>query len=102
MLEKNFKSKIQKQLKAEGFVIIQNVASAGIPTGFPDTTIFSPTGKTYLVEWKKNKNARHQPLQDLWIAKLTKMGHNAQFVYPENSERWLSEIRAETISKRIP
>lgn len=97
-MEKDFKAKIQNQLKKQGCVIIQNVAGAGVPTGFPDTTIISPFGKVYFVEWKKTTNAKKQPLQEAQIARLRKMGHSASFVYPENVGEWLEDYQSDELS----
>ena len=88
MLEKNFKKKQQEELTAAGWVFIQLVADSGIPMGFPDTLCLSPTGYSCYVEWKKSAKSKHQPLQDYWINKLNSMGHDAQFVFPENVESW--------------
>jgi hypothetical protein len=95
MLEKNFKKKIQDEMKVDGWIFIQLVAGAGIPRGFPDTLCLSPTGYSCYVEWKKSSTAKHQPLQGWWIDKLNNMGHEAQFVSPENVEDW----RDRTIKK---
>ena len=94
MLERNFKKKVQNELKKEGWVFIQLVAGASIPTGFPDTLALSPNGKTHFVEWKKSKNAEHQPLQDYWNEKLNNMGHDAWFVYPTNVKEWLEHVQS--------
>lgn len=100
MLESQFKKKVREILLKEGFVLVQNVAGDGVPTSFPDTTIISPFGVTFYVEFKRSQAAyeaggssEHQQKQEYWIWKLTEMGHNAQFVYPENLERWLNEAR---------
>ena len=92
MLERNFKKQQQDELKKQGWVFIQLVAGAGIPQGFPDTLCLSPTGYHCFVEWKKKANANHQPLQGYWINKLNNMGHDAQFVFPENKEVWRDDI----------
>ena len=95
MLERNFKTKYQKRWKERGFVIVQNVAGAGTPKGFPDTTVISPFGETFYIEWKISRTARRQPLQEYWIDRLTKMKQKAWFVYPEN----IGEIDSEIIRK---
>ena len=88
MLERNFKKKVQDDLKKQGWVFIQLVAQSGVPMGFPDTLCLSPTGYHCFVEWKKDKNAEHQPLQGYWINKLNNTGHDAQFVHTQNVEEW--------------
>ena len=92
MLERNFKKKQQDDLKELGWLFIQLVADSGVPTGFPDTLCLSPTGGHFFVEWKKSAHAKHQPLQGYWINKLNNMGHDAQFVFPENSEEWEQHV----------
>ncbi len=92
MLERNFKSKVKKDFEKMGWVFIQLVSESGIPMGFPDTEVISPTGYHCYVEWKKSADADKQPLQEYWNKKLNAMGHDAFFVYPENKEEWSATI----------
>ena len=92
MLESNFKAKKREEFMAMGWVFVQLDPGAGVPTGFPDTLVLSPTGYACYTEWKKSKSANKRPLQKYWHQKLKDMGHDAFFVYPENAEDWKSEI----------
>lgn len=86
MLESKFKSKQREDFMALGWVFVQIGNDA--PTGFPDTLCLAPNGYACYVEWKKSVKAEHQPLQDYWINKLNNMGHDAQFVFPEDVDAW--------------
>lgn len=92
MLESKFKSKQREKFEAMGWKFIQLDPGAGVPTGFPDTLVLSPTGYACYTEWKKAKNAKKQPLQQYWHDKLNLMGHDAYFVSPETLEGWRNEI----------
>lgn len=97
MLEKNFKKRVQKSLEREGWMFIQLVANSGVPMGFPDTLCLSPDGYICFVEWKNSATAKRQPLQEYWVKELNSMGHDAFFVYPENEQKWKSQISLERI-----
>jgi len=88
MLESKFKAKQREEFEAIGWKFIQLDPGAGVPTGFPDTLVLSPTGYACYTEWKKSKTAKKQPLQEYWINKLNDMGHDAFLVCPENLEEW--------------
>lgn len=92
MLESNFKSKQREEFIGRGWIFVQLDPGAGVPTGFPDTLVLSPTGYACYTEWKKAKGAKRTPLQKYWHQKLKDMGHDAFFVYPENVEDWKSQI----------
>ena len=92
MLESKFKSNQREYFEKQGWKFIQLDPGAGVPTGFPDTLILSPTGYACYTEWKKSKNAKKQPLQEYWNKRLNSMGHDAFFVYPENVEEWRQNV----------
>lgn len=88
-------SKFQKELMDEikrlfpGCVVMKN--DSEYIQGFPDWTILY--GKRWAVlEAKREKNARHQPNQDYYVAKLDDMSFS-RFVYPENKEEVLRELQ---------
>lgn len=56
----------------------------------PDTVILGK-GAWATLEFKRSKDADHQPNQDYHILRLNKMGY-AAFVYPENSEEVFGEL----------
>lgn len=60
--------------------------------GFPDLTVF--IGAYYiLLECKKSRYEPHQPNQDYYVDTVNAMGGFARFIYPENKEAVLDEIR---------
>lgn len=92
MLERYFKKKEQERFKKRGWIIIQLVAGPGVPSGFPDTLFLAPNGYHCFVEWKKSEDAKKQPLQPYWNAKLNGMKHDTFFAEPENIQEILSKI----------
>jgi hypothetical protein len=49
-------------------------------TGIPDRIFFVPGGKPLLVEFKRNKKSRYQPLQEPYLEKLIADGYSAHSV----------------------
>lgn len=96
MLERDFKKKVQNELKKDGWMFIQLVADSSIPMGFQDTLVLSPTSYHCFVEWKKSEFAKKQPLQEYWNKKLNSMGHDAFFVFPENKDEWREHVISES------
>ena len=88
MLESTFKKKEREAFEKLGWKFITLEPGAGVPQGWPDTLVLSPTGYHCFVEWKKSATAEKQPLQDYWNKKLNEMGRDAFFVYPENINDW--------------
>lgn len=88
-------SKFQKELMDEirelypGCVILKNDSS--YIQGFPDWTILYKD-KWAVLETKKEKNAKRQPNQEYYVNQLNDMSFS-RFVYPENKEEILSELR---------
>lgn len=92
MLESTFKADQRKDFEKMGWKFIVQDPGAGVPQGFPDTLVLSPTGYHCFTEWKKSRTAKKRPLQDYWNKKLNEMGHDAFFVYPENVEAWRDKV----------
>ena len=88
MLESQFKKKEREYFEKLGWKFITLEPGGGVPQGFPDTLVISPTGYHCFVEWKKSATAKRQPLQAYWINKLNSMGHDAAFVSSENVLDW--------------
>lgn len=88
-------SKFQKDLMDEirdlypGCVIIKN--DPNYIQGFPDWTIFYKN-KWAVLEVKKEEKAKKQPNQDHYVDTLNAMSFS-RFVYPENKEAVLNELR---------
>lgn len=60
--------------------------------GFPDLSVF--IGPYYiLLECKKSRRERHEANQDYYVDAVNAMGGFARFIYPENKEAVLNEIR---------
>ncbi len=92
MLESKFKLKERQFFEARGWKFITLDPGAGVPKGFPDTLCIAPNGYSCYVEWKKNKNAKRQGLQEYWNGWLNRREHDASFVYPENVDIWREEV----------
>lgn len=88
-------SKFQKELMDEirtlypGCVILKNDSS--YIQGFPDWTILYKD-KWAVLEAKRAKTARKQPNQEYYVNQLNNMSYSS-FVYPENKEEVLHDLR---------
>lgn len=91
MLEKNFQSKLIKELKTifEGCIVLKSD-----PTylqGIPDLIIFYKD-KWATLECKQNENSHVQPNQDYYVEKMNNMSFS-RFVYPENKDIVIKELK---------
>lgn len=60
--------------------------------GIPDLTVVY--GKKYaLLEVKKSKNEPKQPNQQTYVDKVNDMGSYASFIFPENEEVIIDELK---------
>lgn len=91
MLENKFQSKLIKDIKKEfpGCMVLKNDSS--YLQGVPDLSIFYKDHYAML-EVKKSKNAKRQPNQEYYVDKLNEMSY-ASFVYPENRDRVMEELK---------
>ena len=96
MLERNFQSKLIKELKDmfPGCVITKN--DANYIQGFPDWTLLY-NDKWAVLEVKKERRANKQPNQEYYVDKLNGMSFS-RFVFPENKDEVLEDL--DTIFKR--
>ena len=70
-------------------IIIKN--DAGYLQGIPDWTVFY--GKLYVtLEVKRTKDAHRQPNQSYYVSLFRHMAYSS-FVYPENEQQVLSELK---------
>lgn len=92
MLESKFKTKQREDFEKLGWKFITLDPGGGVPTGFPDTLVLSPTGYSCFVEWKKHRTSKKQPLQEYWHKWLNDNGHNAWFVFPQNVNEWRDKM----------
>jgi Holliday junction resolvase len=92
MTEKQVQTSIIKILHTLGWYVIKTRPGSGTPTGMLDIVAFN--GRTYIVlEIKKSKNAKWQPLQPETLAMFKRWGVYAKAVYPENLEEVKNELR---------
>ncbi len=90
-LESKFQKELMDEIRAEypGCVILKN--DEGYIQGFPDWTILYKD-KWAVLEAKREKNAKKQPNQEHYVEKLNGMSFS-RFVYPENKEQVLHDLR---------
>lgn len=90
-LESKFQKELIDEIKREypGCIILKN--DPDYIQGFPDWTILWKD-KWAVLEAKRAKNSRKQPNQEHYVEKLDGMSFS-RFVYPENKEEVLSELR---------
>lgn len=90
-LESKFQKELIDEIKREypGCIVLKN--DPDYIQGFPDWTILWKN-KWAVLEAKRAKNARKQPNQDHYVEKLDEMSFS-RFVYPENKEEVLNELR---------
>lgn len=93
MLESTFQRKTRKEI--EDVIFPDCIVKRNEPwdhQGFPDLTIFK--GRKYAhLEFKRSADAVHQPNQDYYIDLFNKMGAYAAFIYPENKEEIIEELK---------
>ena len=90
-LESKFQKELIDEIKREypGCIILKN--DPDYIQGFPDWTILWED-KWAVLEAKRAKNSRKQPNQEHYVEKLDGMSFS-RFVYPENKEEVLNELR---------
>lgn len=91
MLESKFQSDLIKEIKRlfPGCQVVKN--DPNYIQGFPDLTIFYKD-KWATLECKKSANATKRPNQDYYVKLLDSMSFS-RFIYPENKEEILNELR---------
>lgn len=95
-LESSIQHSIIKRIKKmyPKSLILKN--NAGYIQGIPDLQVIVHThfgSVVAFLEVKRNKNAHHQPNQDYYVQLINKDGGFARFIYPENMEDVLSDMR---------
>lgn len=93
MKESKFEQDFCKWLVRKGCYIIKNQAGAGVPKGTPDRTVLMPGGGWAMLEFKRSKTAKFQPLQKEQLKRLDEMWY-AKAVYPENELEIKADIEA--------
>ena len=89
--ESVFQNKLIEKLKKElpGCIVMKN--DSGYIQGIPDLTIVYKD-KWATLECKRSKNESHQPNQDYYVELMNNMSFS-RFIYPENKEEVLEELR---------
>ena len=90
-LERDFQSKLIKKLKAmfEGCLVMK--LDSSYIQGIPDLLILYKN-KWATLECKRSAKAKVRPNQKFYVALLNKMSFS-RFIYPENEEEVLHELR---------
>lgn len=91
MLENKFQAGLIKKLKTmfPGCIVMKNDSS--YIQGIPDLLILH-RDKWASLEVKKTANAKRQPNQEHYVGIMNEMSFS-RFIYPENEEEVLSELR---------
>lgn len=90
-LERDFQGNLIKDLKKmfPGCIVMKNDSS--YIQGIPDLLILH-NNKWASLECKKTVNANRQPNQEYYVDIMNEMSFS-RFIYPENKEEVLSELR---------
>ena len=90
-LERDFQDNLIKDLKKmfPGCIVMKNDSS--YIQGIPDLLILH-NDKWASLECKKTANANRQPNQEYYVGIMNEMSFS-RFIYPENKEEVLSELR---------
>lgn len=90
-LERQFQANLIKKIKdiVPDCIVLKN--DSGYLQGVPDLVVLGP--KTWAaLEVKRSAKAHKQPNQEYYVDKMNKLSY-ANFVYPENEEEVLNDIR---------
>ena len=89
--ESVFQRNLRKRLEEEfpGCMVLKN--DANYIQGVPDLIVLY-NNHWAIIECKKSESASHRPNQDYYVKKLDEMSY-ASFVYPENVEGVLDDLR---------
>lgn len=98
MLESKFQARLIKRLKAEfpGCIVLKN--DPNYIQGVPDLLMLYKD-KWFALECKRSKTAHHQPNQEYYVDQFNNMSF-AAFIYPENEEEIIDEIRQASRTER--
>ena len=90
MLERDFQSKLIKELKTRfpGAIVIKN--DPDYIQGIPDLLILYKN-KWASLEVKNSEKAKHRPNQDYYVKMMNEMSFSS-FIFPENKEDVLDDL----------
>ena len=91
MLENKFQASLIRELKNEFPECIVMKNDSSYIQGIPDLLILH-NDKWASLECKKTANANRQPNQEYYVGVMNEMSFS-RFIYPENKEEVLSELR---------
>lgn len=91
MLERNFQSKLIKELKDKFPGCIVMKSDPNYKQGIPDLLILFKN-KWAALECKNSETANKQPNQEFYISKMNEMSY-ASFINPDNKEEVLNELQ---------
>lgn len=98
ILERVFQAQLIRQIKKEMPDAVVLKTDPNYIQGFPDLLILR--GKRWAaLEVKREEHAPRRPNQEFYISKLNRMSF-ARFVYPENKEEVLHDIRTTLGTRR--
>ena len=90
-LENSFQANLKKELKLMFPGCIVTKMDSGDIQGIPDLLVLYGE-KWATLECKKSKKAKKQPNQEYYVDAMNTMSYS-RFIYPENKEEVLSELR---------
>ena len=90
-LERNFQPDLITAIKEEYDGCMVMKLDSGYIQGIPDLLVLHG-GKWAVLECKKEEKAKRQPNQEYYVNKLNDMSFS-RFVYPENKDEVLSDLR---------
>ena len=90
MLERNFQSKLIKELRGryKDCIVLKN--DPNYIQGIPDLTVFYKNHWATL-EVKTSANAHKQANQEYYVNKMNEMSYS-RFIFPENKDEVLNEL----------
>lgn len=90
-LEKEFQAKLKKELNSMFPGCVVTKLDSGDIQGIPDLLVLYED-KWATLECKKSEKAKKQPNQEYYVNQMNEMSYS-RFIYPENKEEVLSELR---------
>ena len=91
MKESEYQSKLKKRLQQEFPDAIIQKLDSGVKQGVPDLLILNGN-KWAALEVKRTQKSTHRPNQDYYVKRMNEMSY-ASFVYPENEEEVVDELK---------
>ena len=92
MLERDYQKKLKGKIQNifPGCIVLKNDSS--ICQGIPDLSVYYH-GAYAMLEVKKSLNEPKQPNQEYYVNYINENGGFARFIFPENEEEVLNELK---------